>query len=198
MSENNWWEQFQSNNSTINNSFVLFVRLQSPPQVSVGEIQQQGADWHHGALWSREIHSDEYSGRLQVRCGVVRHLCRFLNSLNSLTVLGWRNVISRDEGECFCSYLSTCSGLNRFLMALSVIIGTLKEHDLRLVTNLTKLRPVSSRTQQVLALWLMAVMLGLPTGNSEGHKGRRGQLLETVSEPTTHPWALWGGGTRAQ
>lgn len=79
-----------------------------------------------------------------------------------LTVLGWRNVISGDEGECFCSYLSTCSGLNRFLMALSVIIGTLKEHDLRLVTNLTKLRPVSSRTQQVLALWLMAIMLGLP------------------------------------
>lgn len=46
--------------------FPLFVRLQSSPQVSVWKIQQQRADWHHGALWSREIHSDEYSGGLQV------------------------------------------------------------------------------------------------------------------------------------
>lgn len=53
-------------------------------------------------------------------------------------------------------------------------------------------------TQQGLALWLVAIMLSLPTGNSKGHKGRCRQLLETVAEPTTHPWALWGGGTRAQ
>lgn len=53
-------------------------------------------------------------------------------------------------------------------------------------------------TQQGLALWLVATMLSLPTGTSKGHKGRHGQLLETVAEPTIHPWAPWGGGRRAQ
>lgn len=77
------------------------------------------------------------------------------------------------------------------------MIGTLKEQELRLVTNLTQCRQASSMTQQDLALWLEAIMLSLPTGNSTGHKGRRMLLLETVSEPTTL-WALWGGGTRAQ
>lgn len=72
------------------------------------------------------------------------------------------------------------------------------EQELRLVNNLTKLKPVSNVAQQVLAFWLVAFMLNLPIGNSKGHKGSHGQLLETVVEPTTHHWALWGGGTRAQ
>lgn len=46
----------------------LFGRLQSSAQVSVGKIQQQGADWNHGAFRSREIHPDEYSCRIQVKC----------------------------------------------------------------------------------------------------------------------------------
>ncbi len=50
--------------------------------------------------------------------------------------------------ERFCSCLSTCSGWNRSLSAHSVIVVSLKEQELRLVTNLTKLRPVSSMTQQ--------------------------------------------------
>lgn len=88
---------------------------------------------------------------------------------------------------------------NQPLSAFSAVKGTLKEQELRLVTNLTKLRPASSMTQQGLALWLEAITLSLPTGNSKGHnKGRHRQLLETAAEPTTHPWALWGGGTRAQ
>lgn len=86
---------------------------------------------------------------------------------------------------------------NCSLGALSLIIGTLKEQELRLVTNLTKCRQASSMTQQDLALWSEALMLSVPTGKSAGHKGRRMPLLETVSEPTTL-WALWGGGTRAQ
>lgn len=60
----------------------------------------------------------------------------------------------RDEWECFCSRPSTCSGPNGSLSALTVIMGTLKEQELRLVTNLTKLRPVSSMTQQGQALRL--------------------------------------------
>lgn len=36
--------------------------------MSVGKIQQQGADWNHGAFWRREIHSDEYSCGIQVKC----------------------------------------------------------------------------------------------------------------------------------
>lgn len=86
---------------------------------------------------------------------------------------------------------------NWSLSAFSLIIGTPEEQELRLVTNLRKLRPASSMTQQGLALWLEAIMLSLPTGNSKGHKGRRTPLLKTAAEPTT-PWALWGGGTRAQ
>lgn len=47
-------------------SLFLLIRLQSPPEVSLWKVQQQGADWHHGAIRSREIHSDEYTCRLQV------------------------------------------------------------------------------------------------------------------------------------
>lgn len=45
------------------------------------------------------------------------------------------------------------------------------------------------------ALWLLALMLSMATGKNKGHKGERQQPLETVAEPTTHPWTLWGGGT---
>lgn len=83
---------------TINNSLFLFVRLQSPPEVSVGKIQQQRADRHHGAFWSREIHSDEYSRRLQVKCWIIWGLCRLQNNLYSLTHLyetSWLNLVLR-------------------------------------------------------------------------------------------------------
>lgn len=48
--------------------------------------------------------------------------------------------------------------------APSVTLSTFNEQELRLVTNLTKLRPVSSMTQQALTLWLVAIMLSLPAG----------------------------------
>lgn len=87
---------------------------------------------------------------------------------------------------------------NQPLSAFGVVKGTLKEQEFRLVTNLTKLRPESSMTQQGLALWLEAITLSLPTGNSKGHNvGSHWKVLEGAAEPTTHFWALWGG-TRAQ
>lgn len=101
-----------------------------------------------------------------------------------------KECYQQDEGECFCLCLSTCSGKNRSLSAPSVTLSTFNEQELRLVTNLTKLRPVSSITQQALTLWLVAIMLSLPTGRWKGHKGRCRLLLETVAEPATHPWAL--------
>lgn len=48
--------------------------------------------------------------------------------------------------------LANCS-----LSAFHVIIGALKEQELRLVTNLTKLRSGRSMTQQGLAFWLEAI-----------------------------------------
>lgn len=87
---------------------------------------------------------------------------------------------------------------NQPLSAFSVVKGTLKEQEFRLVTNLTKLRPESTMTQQGLALWLEAITLSLPTGKSKGHNvGSHWKVLEGATEPTTQLWALWGG-TRAQ
>ena len=107
-----------------------------------------------------------------------------------LPISEWKNVISRMKWECFCSCLSTCIQQYWSLAAVRVIIGSLKEQDLRLVTNLTKLSLLGCRAQQPPTLWLVAIMLRIPTG--KGHKGERRQALETVAEPTTHPWALWG------
>lgn len=98
-----------------------------------------------------------------------------------------KECYQQDERESFCFCLSTCSGQNGSLSVLSVISCTFNEQELRLVTNLTKLRPVRSMTQQALALWLVAIMPSLPTGRWMGHERRRRLLLETVAEPTTHP-----------
>lgn len=68
---------------------------------------------------------------------------------------------------------------------------TFKGQEWRLVTNLTKLRAVSSMTQQAATMWLEAVLLILPAGSSKGHRRRCWQLLETEAEPTTHPSAPW-------
>ncbi|KAF6728776.1 ATP-binding cassette sub-family G member 4 [Oryzias melastigma] len=46
-------------------SLVEEERLQGSPQVSVRTVLQQGADWHHGALWSRKVHFNEYFSRIQ-------------------------------------------------------------------------------------------------------------------------------------
>lgn len=77
----------------------------------------------------------------------------------------------------------------------SVRLEVLREQELRLVTNLTKLRPLSRMAQRVPSLSLVAVMLSMPAGYSKGHKKKRRQLMRTVAEPTTHLLAPWGGGT---
>ena len=109
-----------------------------------------------------------------------------------------KECYQHDEEECFCFCPSTCSGQNWHLGAFTVTVETLTEQELRLVTNFTKLGAANNVTQQDLALWLVAIMLGLPSGSSSGHKERRRQLLKTTAEPTTHPWAPWGGKMRAQ
>lgn len=100
-------------------------------------------------------------------------------------------MLKARRGWGFCSHLSTCSGSNWSLSAHNAIMSTFKEQEWRLVTNLAKLRALSSATQQVLTMWFEAVLLSLPAGNSKGHRRRCWQLLETEAEPTTHPSAPW-------
>lgn len=94
----------------------------------------------------------------------------------------------QDEGESFCSCRSTCSGQT------GMIIGTLREQGLRLVTNLTKLRPARSMTQQDVALRPEAIMLGLPTGNSKGHKAGRVGKAPGECSGANHPVGVEGHG----
>lgn len=92
----------------------------------------------------------------------------------------------------FCFSQSTCRGSNWSLSALNVIGGTFKERGWRLVTNLTKLGPVSTTTQQARTMRFETIMLILPVGSSrKGHRRRCWQFLETVAESTTHPSAPW-------
>lgn len=44
-------------------------RVQDSPQMPVREVLPAGAHWDHGPLGSREIHTDEHPGWLQVRLG---------------------------------------------------------------------------------------------------------------------------------
>lgn len=90
---------------------------------------------------------------------------------------------------------STCSGLIR--PSVRSVWWAPTEQELRLVTNLTKLRPSKWRdTAGSCPFPLEANMRRPPTGSGEGHRGRRAAPLETAAEPTT-PWAPWGGGTKS-
>lgn len=63
--------------------------------MSVRKIQQQGADWHHGAFRSRKIHSDEYSCRLQVKCCIC--LCAYIKSAWKMAVLSLSALMGNRE-----------------------------------------------------------------------------------------------------
>lgn len=63
--------------------------------MSVGKIQQQGADWNHGAFRSREIHPDEYSCRIQVKCCIF--LCAFIKSAWEMAALSSSPLMGNRE-----------------------------------------------------------------------------------------------------
>lgn len=147
--------------------------------------------WHFLYFYS-ESNDCEFLGKKVLSwCGCENPLSNFLPAWS------WKSVISGMSGSALSlSVHLQCA--KQVTHCSQCDYGTLTEHKLKLVTNLTQLKPVSSMTQQGLVLWFVAVMLSLPTGNIKGHKGRRRPLPETAAEPNTQPWALWGGRTRAQ
>lgn len=88
--------------------------------------------------------------------------------------------------------LANCS-----LSAFHVIIGALKEQELRLVTNLTKLRSGRSMTQQDPAFWLEAISCRVcpqATVRVTREDGGWSQRLLRSQPPTIEPRGVEGHG----
>lgn len=64
--------------------------------MSVGKIQQQGADWNHGAFRSREIHPNEYSCRIQVKC--CNFMCFYKIRLGNGSIASFLLMGNRETG----------------------------------------------------------------------------------------------------